>query len=627
MEVTPLLGYRRPAVPEVSRRWDGFAQTADLAGPVGLPSGTAVQVSRCGMKTIALFLSYLSASLQRRNVRALIVLLVAFVCLVVLYSTIFHVLMDREGQSHSWPTSIYWTLVTMTTVGFGDITFESDVGRLFSVLVLLSGFVFLLVLLPFTFIQFVLGPWMAMRETARAPRALPDDAAGHLVLTACGPIEDALVRRADHAGVPYVIVVGGLDEALRLHDSGYSVMVGDLDDPASYRAAHVESAALVAATRTDVANTNITFTVREISRTVPIVATVSSPASIDILELAGANEVLQLGDMLGLAMAQRTLGPDGTSHVIGEFAGLQIAEATASATLLGRSLGELRLRARLGIGILGVWHRGRFEVATADTVLDSSTVLLMAGTVEQLAAYDAEFAVGAAGDRPMIVIGGGRVGRAAGHEFARAGLRYRIVEQRSERIRDPHVYIEGDAADLSVLESAGIRDASGVVITTHDDDVNVYLAIYCRRLREDIRIVGRANVDRNVSTLYRAGADAVLSYASTGATAIWNHFRENDTVVVAEGLNVFRRPVPAALAGRRLGDTHIRRDTGCNVVAIERDGQMKGNPGVDDVLSANEDLVLIGDVDAEARYSERYSTTRGRRRRHRERSRMVSTAT
>ena len=560
------------------------------------------------MKTLALFLSYMSASLRRRNVRVLIVLLIVFVCLVALYSATFHVLMDREGQSHSWPTSVYWTLVTMTTLGFGDITFESDAGRVFSVLVLLSGTLFLLVLLPFTFIQFVFAPWMVMREAARAPRELPDDTAGHLVLTASGPIEDALLRRADRAGVPYVILVGDLDEALNLHDRGYAVMVGDLDDPAAYRAARVERAALVAATRSDVANTNIAFTVREISRSVPVVATASSEASIDILELAGANEVLELAKMLGAAMADRTLGPAGRSHVIGEFAGLLIAEARAAPTQVARSLGDIRLRARLGIGILGVWERGQFEVATADTVLDQTTVLLMAGTPEQLAGYDAEYAVGTAVDRPMVVIGGGRVGRAAGHAFADAGLRYRIVEQRSDRIRDPEIYVEGDAADLAVLEQAGIRDAAAVVITTHDDDVNVYLAIYCRRLRDDLRIIGRANVDRNVSTLYRAGADAVLSYASTGATAIWNHFRENDTVMVAEGLNVFRRPVPPDLAGVTLGDSHIRRHTGCNVVAIEIGGRMKGNPGVDDVLPPDGDLVLIGDAEAEARFSQRYAT-------------------
>ena len=83
------------------------------------------------MKTIGFFLSFLAASLQRRNVRVLLILLGVFSLLVALYSTVFHVLMDREGQSHSWPTAIYWTLVTMPTLGFGDITFESDAGRLF----------------------------------------------------------------------------------------------------------------------------------------------------------------------------------------------------------------------------------------------------------------------------------------------------------------------------------------------------------------------------------------------------------------------------------------------------------------------------------------------------------------
>jgi voltage-gated potassium channel len=138
------------------------------------------------MKSLPLVLSTMSASLRRRNVRLLLVLLGVFALLVAAYSTVFHVLMEREGQSHSWPTSIYWTLVTMTTLGFGDITFQSDAGRVFSVVVLLSGTVFLLVLLPFIFIQFVFLPWMSLRDAARAPRLVPPGTAGHLVLT--GPI-------------------------------------------------------------------------------------------------------------------------------------------------------------------------------------------------------------------------------------------------------------------------------------------------------------------------------------------------------------------------------------------------------------------------------------------------------
>lgn len=69
------------------------------------------------------------------------------------YSIAFHFIMAAEGEHHSWLTGLYWTLTVMTTLGFGDITFKDDLGKLFSILVLLSGVIFLLVVLPFTFIQ------------------------------------------------------------------------------------------------------------------------------------------------------------------------------------------------------------------------------------------------------------------------------------------------------------------------------------------------------------------------------------------------------------------------------------------------------------------------------------------
>ncbi|MGI9646023.1 MAG: potassium channel family protein, partial [Ilumatobacteraceae bacterium] len=76
---------------------------------------------------------------RRRRLKTFAILAVVFVVMVAVFSSVFHELMDREGRSFSWPTSVYWTLTTMTTLGFGDITFESDAGRIFSVVVLLSG--------------------------------------------------------------------------------------------------------------------------------------------------------------------------------------------------------------------------------------------------------------------------------------------------------------------------------------------------------------------------------------------------------------------------------------------------------------------------------------------------------
>lgn len=552
---------------------------------------------------------------RQRQIRTLLLLGLVFVVMVALFSAVFHSLMDREGRSYSWPTSVYWTLTTMTTLGFGDITFESDAGRIFSVVVLLSGSTFLLVMLPFVFIQFVVTPWMTERERRRTPREAPSGLRDHVILTAIGPVELALIERAGQADVPYLLIVDDLTEAGQLHDDGVAVMLGALDDPETYRRARVEHAALVVATRNDPTNTNIAFTVREIAPDVDIIVSANSPAAVDILEIAGANHVVQLGNILGSAMAARSLGLAGRSNVIGEIAGLLIAEAGAGgSSLVGQTLAEAQLRSRLGVGIVGVWNRGHFEIATAETVIEPSTLLLLAGTKKQLAAYDARHGTPGSEDRQhTVIIGGGRVGRAAAADLASEGGSCTIVEQLAERERPGVQYVIGDAADRAVLEEAGIDDASAVLITTHDDDINVYLTRYIRGLRPDVRLVSRARLDRNVTTLYRAGADSVLSYAATGSAAIWNHFRGTETVLVSEGLAVFRTAVPKRLIGTTLADAHVYRLTGCNVVAVDRNGVIEGNPDPRVPLPADGELILVATQESEARFSEEYPHARSRR--------------
>lgn len=550
---------------------------------------------------------------RRRRQKTMLVLAIVFVLMVGGFSTAFHELMAREGRFFSWPTSVYWTLTTMTTLGFGDITFESDAGRIFSVVVLLSGSTFLLVMLPFVFIQFVFIPWMNERDRRRAPRVLPSGTEGHIILTSSGPVEEALVERADQADVPYVMIVEDVDAAGRMHDEGRTVMVGALDDPHTYASARVGQAAVMVATQNDQTNTNIAFTVREIAPRVPIVASANSPASVDILEIAGADHVVQLGEILGSAMAARGLGLGGRSHKIGNFAGLHIAESGAAGTdLVGHTLAESKLRQRFGVGLIGVWERGDFSLATPDTELGDSSILFLAGTLEQLAAFDHAFATGAPETMHAMIIGGGRVGRAIGRAFAAEGVGFAIVDQLPERQREGARYVIGDAADREVLEEAGLAEAGSILITTHDDNTNVYLTRYCRGLRPDARIVSRSRLDRNVSTLYRAGADAVLSYAGTGSAAIWNHFRGEETLLVAHGLNLFRTPIPKELAGKTLADSHVYRRTQCNVVAVESGGAIQGNPDAQTPLPSDGELVMIGTDVAEGKFSKVFPGTRRR---------------
>lgn len=596
---TPLGPRRRPGGP-------GAGWSVPTDG--GLPTVTTVG----DVKFLTTLISAMSAPSTEGSLRALLRLLGVLILFVVVFSFGFHYLMALEGRDFTWWTSVYWTLVTMSTLGYGDITFASDLGRMYSLLVLFAGALLILIVLPFTFIQVVYLPWRAATREARAPRRLPRSTSGHVVLTNLDPVSDALIDRLTAIDMPYALLVDDVERGVNLHDAGYRVAVGALDDPDTYRSLRAEQAAMLFTSQSDATNTNAVFTWREVSDEGRVVATAASEDAVDILELVGCDHVLQLEAILGQAFARRILAPTARSRVMATFDGLVVAEASAAGTeLAGRSLGGLDLHRRFGLSVVGLWDRGEFHLAAPDLGIRESSILILIGARDQVTRYDDELGplpsrYAEQADGPVIVLGGGRVGRAAARALRDAGIHSCIVERHRERVHDDLDHVVGDATDRKVLRRAGIDDAPAVVVTTHDDDTNVYLTLYCRRLREDVQILGRVNSDRNRSTMHRAGADVVLSYSSTGATELWNQLRDETTLLLAEGLVVFDSPVSGGLAGRRFVDTGIAEETGCTVVAFVEDGETRTDIGPGSRLPVDGRLILVGSDAAEKRFLRRY---------------------
>ena len=117
-------------------------------------------------------------------------------------------------------------------------------------------------------------------------------------------------------------------------------------------------------------------------------------------------------------------------------------------------------------------------------------------------------------------------------------------------------------------------DVSSVLLTTNDDAMNIYLAVYCRRLNPSLRIVSRITHERNVEAIHRAGADFVLSYTTLGVEAVMSLLRGYELVVLGEGVELFSIAVPPSLSGRRLADSGIGSGTGMSVVALDRGGTL-----------------------------------------------------
>ncbi|MEF8823982.1 MAG: NAD-binding protein [Desulfohalobiaceae bacterium] len=537
----------------------------------------------------------------KRNVRVLLKFLLVLVLLILLYSFLFHQIMQLEGREYSWPASIYWTLTVMTTLGFGDITFTTDLGRIFSVLVLLSGVVFLLVMLPFTFIQFFYAPWLEAQENARTPRFLPPSTQGHVILTPFDSVAVALIAKLRQYNYPYAVLVNEQQRALELFDQGYRVVLGDIDDRRTYERLRADRAALVFFNRDDQLNTNAIYTLRDVSDSTSIVANAQRHASMDIMELAGADQIFHFSHMLGRSLARRVLGMAIGAHIIGAFDRLSIAEVPAlNTTLEGKTLQDSGIRDRTGVNVAGIWQRGTFILPEPETELGPHSVLVLAGTEDRLQRFDGEFLItGGKRWHPVLILGGGRVGQAAAKHLRENGIDYRIVEKNERLVRNREDAVAGDAAELDILRQAGIDSAPSVIVTTNDDNMNIYLTIYCRSLRPDLQIITRATLDRNVSQLHQAGANLVMSYATLGASAVINYLQDVQEVLVAEGLNIFRMPVPATLVGKSLRKSGIREKTGCNILAAGSGEDMRVSPGPDTILRKGEEIVLIGTANAE----------------------------
>ena len=550
--------------------------------------------------------AFLEKGSSRRNFNLLIKFLLILLGMIVVYSVAFHMIMSWEGQEHTWFTGFYWTLTVMSTLGFGDITFHTDVGRLFSTIVLLSGIVFLLMLLPFTLIEFFYTPWMEAQARARAPRELPANTHSHVILTNYDAVTASLIRKLDQFGFPYVVLVGDPETALKLNDDGIKVMVGAADSPETYHRLRLDRAVLVAATGTEVANTTIAFTVRQQSKNLPILTTANTQTAGDIQKLAGSTRVFRLGEMMGQALARRTSLGGAAQHVIGQFDKLLIAEVTTAGTpLVGKTLADAGLGRDAGVTVVGVWECGQFQSAGPNTEITSHTVLVMAGSKEQIDRYDELYSIAQLKKSFVVIVGGGRVGRATADALQKNNIDFRILEKLPERVaRFGEKAIIGDASDLSILTKAGILEALApvVVVTPHDDETNIFLTIFFRKLRPDIEIISRAVLDRNVSTLHRAGADFVMSYASMGADIIFNFLKRSDILMIAEGLNIFNVKLPQDLIGKSLIEADIRNNTGCTVVAVKQNEELNINPNPTKKLEDGVELLLISDAESEAKW-------------------------
>ena len=249
--------------------------------------------------------------------------------------------------------------------------------------------------------------------------------------------------------------------------------------------------------------------------------------------------------------------------------------------MAGRTIRDTNLRAATGVTVVGLWDRGVLRPVDPDMELSPTSVPVVVGTERQIEALNELLAIYDVQDDLVLVIGGGKVGRAATAALRRMDVRVHMVE-RNEALRDrleglPDLLVMGDASDRRVLERAGLDEARSVILTTHDDAMNIYLAVYCRRLNPDVRIVSRITHQRNMESIHRAGADLVLGYDTLAIESVLSIVQRRELAVMGGAAQLHIVPLPKSLAGRTLRRADRRAD-GDDRDRDREDGRALTNP-------------------------------------------------
>lgn len=115
----------------------------------------------------------------------------------------------------------------------------------------------------------------------------------------------------------------------------------------------------------------------------------------------------------------------------------------------------------------------------------------------------------------VILCGFGRFGRIVAEELKADRHTVVVIEidaaTEPELVRSGLYYIIGSALDEGVLEGAGIRSASDIVVATASDPDNVFISLSARGKNSAIRIHARAETEAGLRHLKLAGADAAIS--------------------------------------------------------------------------------------------------------------------
>ncbi len=211
-----------------------------------------------------------------------------------------------------------------------------------------------------------------------------------------------------------------------------------------------------------------------------------------------------------------------------------------------------------------------------------------------------------------IICGYGRMGAVIAKELSEKGQEFLIIEhneQKIEIIREKGmICLQGDATSEETLKSAKIDKASGVAVVLDTDQDNLFVTMSIKTIYPDTFLLSRCSRKENQSKLIRAGANKVINpYISGGhrmAEILIKPLVEDSISVVSPKDSKINLTIDEISLngvhkydGKTIKESKIRDKFDVSIVGImKNDGKSVINPSSEEVLSTDQTIILIGEV-------------------------------
>ena len=319
---------------------------------------------------------------------------VATVIAVTIIGTIGYYYLGRT-QDATFLDALFMTVITITTIGYGEIIHLDEMGRVFTILIAITGIGSLFYSLTITMDYLVMIRVSDPFGTKKMQKQI-DMFVDHVIIAGLGRVGRQAAKEMQDSGMPFVIIDNRPEARDLAVQQGYLFILGDASDDQVLHQAGIERArGLIVTSGDDATNVYIVLSARVLNPKLFIISRAVEESSIPKLTRAGADRAMSPHAIGGRRLAHLILSPtviDFFDTVISkgeEFLNLEGISVQSESPIVGKCLADLSIRERSGANVL-VILRGRQVLPNPEDcqTLEVNDRLLALGTAQQLVALE-----------------------------------------------------------------------------------------------------------------------------------------------------------------------------------------------------------------------------------------------